>query len=402
MIRASLSDQSLPRAVYAVLAIGVAGMVVYGSPSTTQFGLVAAVTAAFGLADLTPLRLPRGGQLVLGGGVATAAVAMLEPAAAIGSMLVGSVAAAAIRDTPPSPRWMVLDVLRRTTGFGVALWAFSVASHALGSSGPGDPRAAMAGLLAGACYMLIDLATFALIDSLRYGRAVLRSFRRISLLVGGVYLSQVFVGAATTVVYSNLRLLSFAILVALMLLLQSSFMSFLKVREAYTRTLSALAQLAECQAPGRSGHSERVASLATAIGRAMHLRSKEVSVLSYAALLHDVGDSCGSDSCPVCEGGQSQSPEELFDSIPYLTGAGTTIGSSIVPYELLESTDASARLLGGILRVACAFDAMESGITPMPQSSALESLAVESGSSYDPAALQALRTVLVRRGVVQP
>lgn len=80
-----------------------------------------------------------------------------------------------------------------------------------------------------------------------------------------------------------------AIVVALLLVMRQAFALLIEVRLAYRSTMEVLARAMEAQDPGRRGHAERVARLATEAGRAMGLHGGELESLNYAALFHDVG-----------------------------------------------------------------------------------------------------------------
>jgi putative nucleotidyltransferase with HDIG domain len=59
--------------------------------------------------------------------------------------------------------------------------------------------------------------------------------------------------------------------------------------QAYLEAVRALAVALDERDPHTAGHSQRVASLATAVGRKMHLDDATLEVLRLGALLHDVG-----------------------------------------------------------------------------------------------------------------
>lgn len=390
MKRHPIAKQTAHRAVYAVSAIAVAGVVTRQGGADTRYGLVALLALAFCIADLIPLTLPRGGEFTLSGGVATVAATMLNPFVGVGALFVGACSAAAVRDFPPSPAEFVVDTVRRVTALLGAFWVYGVVSNLGGSLIRGYPVIAV--LAAGLAYMQMDVFSYALIDS-RGGRGVLRAGTSLLDLVAGVYLSQVFVGTATTIVYSSLQAVGFVILFVLMLLLQSSFSLLLRVRAAYTRTLSAVARLAECEAGGTPGHSERVAEIATSIARIRHMSGQDAKVLSYAALLHNIGNVHG--CAPHQQTDGSRSLEELFDDIPYLTGVGAVVSASLNPFPLNDCGEGQAAVLGGVLHVACAYDDFAAG-KGMPPLEIVEALA---GSEYDQASVRALATAITRQEV---
>lgn len=387
MITSRIGRETAHRTLYAGLAVAASGVVVHQASADTRYGLVALVAFAFCVADLTPLTLPRGGAIALSGGVATVALSMLPPFVGAGALVVGVCAAGAVKDDPTSPDNLLLDVVRRLVALSVAYGALLFVGHFAGPLGEIPSYVGMEALFAGFVYMIFDVLGFAIVDSLRANRNVIRSSTSLFSLIGGIYLSQVFVGAAATIVYSSLQVVGFIILFVLMLLLQSSFALLLRVRAAYYRTLSAVARLAECEAGGTPGHSERVAEIATAIARIRHMRSQDAKLLSYAALLHNVGDTHGG----TCESGTSLS--ELFDDIPYLSGVGAVVSSSLVPFTVNAHGDVRSRVLGGILRLACVYDAL---LQRNPQTHVLTALLSD---EYDPDSVRALEIAIARQEV---
>lgn len=389
MISPRIGSETAHRTLYAVIAVAASGAVVHQAPSDTRYGLVALVAFAFCVADLTPLTLPRGGAIALSGGVATVALSMLQPIIGAGALVVGVCAAGAVRDDPASPGDLLLDVSRRLTALSAAYWVLRLGGQFAGLFGGIPSYVGLAALLAGCVYMVFDVLGFALLDSLRANRSMIRSTTSLFSLIGGIYLSQVFVGAAATIVYSSLQVVGFIILFVLMLLLQSSFALLLRVRAAYYRTLSAVARLAECEAGGSPGHSERVAEIATAIARIRHMGGQDAKLLSYAALLHNVGDTHGG----TRECMASNSLSELFDDIPYLSGVGAVVSSSLMPFSATAHGDVRSRVLGGILRLACAYDAL---LQNHPRSHVMTALTSE---NYDPDSVKALEVAIARQEV---
>lgn len=70
---------------------------------------------------------------------------------------------------------------------------------------------------------------------------------------------------------------------------QQLYQRYTGLKEAYVDTVRSLVAALEEKDPYTRGHSERVATYATAIGASMRLDSKSLERLEYAALLHDLG-----------------------------------------------------------------------------------------------------------------
>lgn len=74
-----------------------------------------------------------------------------------------------------------------------------------------------------------------------------------------------------------------------LLLAQLSFRRHAAVRTTYRQTIASLARATEIAGYTPPGHARRVAALSRAVGRELGLSGPELTVLEYAALMHDIG-----------------------------------------------------------------------------------------------------------------
>ena len=74
-----------------------------------------------------------------------------------------------------------------------------------------------------------------------------------------------------------------------LLLTQLSFRRYAAVRTTYRQTIASLARATEIAGYTPAGHARRVAALSRAVGRELGLSGAELTVLEYAALMHDIG-----------------------------------------------------------------------------------------------------------------
>lgn len=74
-----------------------------------------------------------------------------------------------------------------------------------------------------------------------------------------------------------------------LLLTQMSFRRYAAVRATYRQTIASLARATEIAGYTPAGHARRVAALGQAVGRDLGLTEPELTVLEYAALMHDIG-----------------------------------------------------------------------------------------------------------------
>ncbi|WP_326807558.1 metal-dependent phosphohydrolase [Streptomyces sp. NBC_01775] len=74
-----------------------------------------------------------------------------------------------------------------------------------------------------------------------------------------------------------------------LLLTQFSFRRYASVRATYRQTIASLARATEVAGYTPHGHARAVADLSRAVGRELGLPGPELTVLEYAALMHDIG-----------------------------------------------------------------------------------------------------------------
>lgn len=84
-----------------------------------------------------------------------------------------------------------------------------------------------------------------------------------------------------------------------LLLTQLSFHRIAAIRTTYRQTITSLARATEIAGYTPPGHSRRVAALSCAVGRDLGLSERELTVLEYAALMHDIGQLSLVDPVPL-------------------------------------------------------------------------------------------------------
>ena len=84
-------------------------------------------------------------------------------------------------------------------------------------------------------------------------------------------------------------LAALAVFTAPLLVTQVAFRRYAGIRTTYLQTVRALAKVTEIGGYVEAGHSERVATLAVAVGRELGIHEPQLLELEYAALMHDIG-----------------------------------------------------------------------------------------------------------------
>lgn len=185
-----------------------------------------------------------------------------------------------------------------------------------------------------------------------------------------------------------------------------------ETQSAYVGAIRALAAALDARDPYTAGHSERVSALSVLIARHLHLSEADVDVIRLGALLHDIGKIGVSDHVLRKPGPLSA---DEFEQIRRHPGLGARILRKVpflephlaiveLHHERPDGKGYPFGLLGNniplearIVHVADAFDAMTSARAYRPAraaSVALVELQRYSGTQFDPATVDALRTAL--------
>ena len=176
-----------------------------------------------------------------------------------------------------------------------------------------------------------------------------------------------------------------------------------KIKEAYRKSITALAAAVETKDSGTVGHAQRVASLTVEVARRLGMGSTALERLEYAALLRDIGKAgvpqrvlTRTDPLTDKELDLVHSHvilgEEMVASSPFLADIAPHIRHH---HEYWDGTGYPDGLKGEdislearILAVASDFDAMVSDRpyhpVPMEPEQALEEIRSGSGIKYDP------------------
>ncbi|MCG0276838.1 MAG: HD-GYP domain-containing protein [Thermosediminibacteraceae bacterium] len=103
------------------------------------------------------------------------------------------------------------------------------------------------------------------------------------------YIALAPLGILLAVIYINIGALGLVLFLIPLLIARHSFKLYMNMKKIYLETIQALASAIEAKDPHTRGHSERVARLAVAIAEELKMDNDMISILHYAALLHDIG-----------------------------------------------------------------------------------------------------------------
>jgi hypothetical protein len=179
-----------------------------------------------------------------------------------------------------------------------------------------------------------------------------------------------------------------------------------RTERTFHQTVRALGVAPELGGMVRPGHVERVADLAVAIGNELRVTDSEIADLETASWLHHLGavslDEPGPDQ-PLDGAEVARAGAEMLRSSNALASAGDIIAAepSLHRSPRASSQNATAGLMGQILKVASAYDELTEG-DDSHSSWAVEALFTGPAYVYDGRVLTALDRVLARRGVLRP
>ncbi|MET7534066.1 HD-GYP domain-containing protein [Streptomyces goshikiensis] len=186
-----------------------------------------------------------------------------------------------------------------------------------------------------------------------------------------------------------------------LLLTQTSFHRITAIRVTYRQTITSLARATEIAGYTRPGHARRVAALSCAVGRELGLSERELTVLEYAALMHDIGQLSLVD--PVPAGATAELPAAEARRIAELGGevarrAGVPAEVAVV-VELQADPYRRQPVAARIVRTVNAYDDLAAAILhPGGSLAALEQLRLGTGRDHHPEVVESLARVLARGG----
>lgn len=182
-----------------------------------------------------------------------------------------------------------------------------------------------------------------------------------------------------------------------LLLVQFAVRRYAAVRATYRQTIASLARATEVAGYTPHGHARRVAALSRAMARELRLTEPELTVLEYAALMHDIGQLSLLD--PLA-GGATEPLEEAERRRIALLG-GAVVRQTGVPAEVALVVERQADpwreqpLTARVVRVANAYEDLVCGEDAVAGPlRVLERMRLSGARDYDPRVVEALARVV--------
>ncbi|MFC8364335.1 HD-GYP domain-containing protein [Streptomyces griseorubiginosus] len=189
-----------------------------------------------------------------------------------------------------------------------------------------------------------------------------------------------------------------------LLLTQLSVRRYAAVRATNRQTIASLARATEIAGYTPAGHARRVAALCREVGRDLGLTRPELTVLEYAALMHDIGQLSLVD--PVPAGATASLPVAEQRRIALLGGAvvrQTGVDAAVaVVVERQADPCREQPTAARIVRAVNAYEEKARDAGPGGPLTALEELRLGTAGDYAPEVVEALARVLSRDCLTSP
>lgn len=361
-----------------------------------------------------------GGTVSVSGGVLTAALFLLPTPQVVVMTALGVLAAVGMREARAEQADVFLSLARKVA----VIFAAGAVYHL--SGGPAllaEPVGAQGwlgeySLQIGAAlitYFLVDYLFDQLLVTLKQ-RTPLRPAVKGAISyqgLGWVYFGSLPPGILAAFIFKveavpfNMVWTGLFFLLFLGLLQYASFLN-LRTTASYPRMLNSVMTAIESQDPLCRGHSERVGQLATATARQMGLYGEKLNLISYAALLHDIGkiylDKDNGEEAvarlPDQTAAHAVYGAQILRMDPYLRQVADVVRKHHEPYRYKRRSQDDVPIGARIINVAAAYDEL-THLGPLGNrvttKKALAVLKKDDGAVYDPKVVRAFEKVLQNR-----
>ncbi|MFF9216056.1 HD-GYP domain-containing protein [Streptomyces viridosporus] len=245
---------------------------------------------------------------------------------------------------------------------------------------------------------LCDAVLAAALARSRTGWPFLPTLRDELRAVPGIGAAVVATGAVMALGVAVVGLWALPVFSVPLLLAQLSYRRYAAVRATYRQTIASLARATEIAGYTPAGHAHRVAALSRAVGRDLGLTGPELTVLEYAALMHDIGQLSLVDPVPVGATADLPAAEQrrialLGGAVVRQTGVDPRVARIV---EQQADPHREQPLAARIVRVVNAYEEKSREGGPGGPLTALEELRLATAGEYAPEVVEALARVLSR------
>ena len=253
----------------------------------THFKDILLFVALIIIADTAQISLPRGGASIYASSPVDLASILLfgAPAAALIEAVATLLSEVFIQRRAAVRIAFNVPLLILTVGLaGVVYQSFGPRWASLES-----PRFLVPLLFCGLVYYLVNTVSISTVIGLSDGKNPFRVWKQNYMWNFFHIFAFLPVAAIIALVYLKGGMWTIALFVVPLFLARYTFQLYIEMKEAHINTVSALTSALDANDPYTHGHSYRVSCYALGIGRTMGLSSKDLEILEYSALLHDIG-----------------------------------------------------------------------------------------------------------------
>lgn len=343
--------------------------------------------------------------------VQLAAVVLLTPGAAAGSVALGALCLCLRPGTPRDRMVFVVSGVFLTPVVGDAVYILLHGSRTL--MRPEMPAALMPIVVAALALSAVPALLVGTMTVLGGGVRVRAAIHDAVHHAMPRNVAYSFAGLLAAVLWRHqAHVMAMLVMIGPLLVTRWAYAQYYEQRAAHDATVRALVQAVEIKDLYTRGHSERVAKASEMIARRLGLEEERISILRYAAILHDVGK-LGVPTRLLQKDGKFDAAEleairvhpvrgvDVVRDIAFLNEAYTAI---LHHHERMDGRGYPTGLAGEciprftrIIAVADAFDSMTSTRSYRPARSvrdAVDELRACAGSQFDPAMVAAMEQAL--------
>jgi putative nucleotidyltransferase with HDIG domain len=376
--------------------------------STAHIMSVAVFAVAVATSRLLDVRLPQGGKLHIDTAVIIASIVLFPFTDVIVIIISGILVAMLIKQVSFELGSAAYPLsLKIITAFMAAYMFYTIG----GRPGNVEPVFGIVSLaLLCVVYSIVDLGFDQLTIAIRRGTPYFPGLVSSAKFLGPIYLSLSSLGVLLATMYKGMGYWSLVLFFVPLLVTRLSFKSYLDIRKVYRKTIEALSNAIEAQNSKRSGHGRRVANYSVDIAKELGIHGRELELIGYAALLHDIGmlgvDEDSLDQ--LLENVSARSGEaphaiigaEVVEQVDFLQDAADMVRKHHIPYDKVRRTDV-VPLGARIINVASRFDRLtktDSSADRLTPYQAISNIKGDQGITFDPKVVRALVNLLKKRG----
>ncbi|HEU4363859.1 MAG TPA: HD-GYP domain-containing protein [Candidatus Krumholzibacteria bacterium] len=239
------------------------------------------------VADTAQITLPRGGASIYASSpLDLAAIVLLGPSAAVFVEAIASFFSEVFIQRRAAVKYAFnVPLLIMTVGLaGLAYHAFPASWTSLDS-----PRFLLPLGVCSVVYYLVNTVAISVVVALRGRKSVLHVWRHNYLWTFFHIFAFIPIGAIIALVYQAHGMWTLVLFIVPIYLARYTFKLYVEMKEAHINTVSALTSAIDANDPYTHGHSYRVSRYALRLGRGLGLSARDLEILEYGALLHDIG-----------------------------------------------------------------------------------------------------------------